>query len=300
MTKLSRFFILLVAVIGSNACSTVPDGQSDNGQMGNLILVEPMPANMRSQMALARYSQILAQVELDNTQRADLLYQRGMLYDSVGLDGLAQFDFTMALKLRPDMAEAYNFMGIHHTQNMEFIQAYEAFDATLDIDPDHDFAFLNRGIALYYGGRPELAVDDLNRFYHRDESDPYRAVWAYLAESAVDTAKAQLTLRESRAKLKQDNWAIALVDLYLGDISERQLLSGLLAGVRSQQELANRLCEAYFYLGKYHMAKGQKGVASNYFKLSLSTNVYEFVEHRYARLELDLLREKTLEDAPVR
>ncbi|WP_425427668.1 lipoprotein NlpI [Bowmanella denitrificans] len=300
MMNISRVLLLAALAIGGTACSSIDTARTRDGQMGNLILVEPMPANMRSQMALARYNQILGQVELDDSQRADLLYQRGMLYDSVGLGGLAQYDFSMALKLRPDMAEAYNFMGIHHTQNMDFIQAYEAFDATLDINPEHDFAFLNRGIALYYGGRPELAVSDLNRFYHRDESDPYRALWFYLAESAVDPGKALQTLRESRNKLKDDNWATALVDLYLGDVSEGQLLSVLLVNVRSQQELANRLCEAYFYLGKYHMAQGNKAVASNYFKLSLSTNVYEFVEHRYARLELDLLREKALEDPQAR
>jgi lipoprotein NlpI len=37
---------------------------------------------------------------------------------------------------------------------------------------------------------------------------------------------------------------------------------------------------------------GYNGAAANFFKLSLSTNVYEFVEHRYARLELDLMRTK--------
>ncbi|GGD68099.1 lipoprotein NlpI [Lacimicrobium alkaliphilum] len=265
--------------------------------MGNLVLVEPLPANMRSQMALARYNQILGQVELDDSQRADLLYQRGTLYDSVGLSGLAQFDFSMALKLKPDMAEAYNYMGIHHTQNREFLQAYESFDATLDIDPEHDYAFLNRGIALYYGGRPELAVDDLHRYYQKDEQDPYRALWTYIAESEVDTKKAQANLAASRKQMREQEWATQLVDLYLGKINERQLLAGLLVNIKNQRELANRLCEAYFYLGKYHSARGETAVASNYFKLSLSTNVYEFVEHRYARLELELIREDVLSDS---
>ncbi|MBN7827589.1 lipoprotein NlpI [Bowmanella dokdonensis] len=291
MNIFKTLFVSVLA-LSSVACSSMGQYSAGNGQMGNLILVEPMPANMRSQMALARYNQILGQVELDDSQRADLLYQRGMLYDSVGLPGLAQFDFSMALKLKPNMAEAYNFIGIHHTQNMEFILAYEAFDATLDIDPGHDYAFLNRGIALYYGGRPELAVEDLNQFYHKDESDPYRALWTYIAESEVDAKQAKANLKQSRASLSASNWATQLVDLFLGTINEGQLLSNLLVNIKNQQELANRLCEAYFYLGKFHAAKGQKAVASNYFKLALSTNVYEFVEHRYARLELDLLREK--------
>ncbi|WP_099035117.1 lipoprotein NlpI [Lacimicrobium alkaliphilum] len=292
-----RTVFTLILLLQITACTSVNHNQYGNGQMGNLVLVEPLPANMRSQMALARYNQILGQVELDDSQRADLLYQRGTLYDSVGLSGLAQFDFSMALKLKPDMAEAYNYMGIHHTQNREFLQAYESFDATLDIDPEHDYAFLNRGIALYYGGRPELAVDDLHRYYQKDEQDPYRALWTYIAESEVDTKKAQANLAASRKQMREQEWATQLVDLYLGKINERQLLAGLLVNIKNQRELANRLCEAYFYLGKYHSARGETAVASNYFKLSLSTNVYEFVEHRYARLELELIREDVLSDS---
>ncbi|MDF2180221.1 lipoprotein NlpI [Aliiglaciecola sp. CAU 1673] len=298
MNRLKLSLVPLLALLASG-CSTLPDNQYGQAQMGNLILVEPLAANMRSQMALARYNQILGQVEMSDGQRAELLYQRGMLYDSVGLSGLAQFDFSTALKLKPNMAEAYNFIGIHHTQNMEFIQAYEAFDATLEIDPNHEFAFLNRGIALYYGGRPELAIDDLNRFYAKDETDPYRVLWTYIAEYEVSDAQAQSNLRQSRSKLSDRNWATLLVDFYLGDLSEQQLLASLLLDVRNQQELANRLCEAYFYLGKYYGERGNRGKASNYFKLALSTNVYEFVEHRYARLELDLLREEALMNSKI-
>ena len=247
--------------------------------------------SMRSQLAIARYNQILTQVALKDEERAQLLHQRGILYDSVGLSGLAQYDFNQAIQLKPDLAEAYNSIGVHYTQQMDFIQAYEAFDATLDINPDYDFAFLNRGIALYYGGRPDLAVHDFGKFYNKDESDPYRALWSYLAASQMDKAKAILALAQARKHLDEQNWATKLVDLYLNKIDENQLLSALILGVNSQQQLTDRLCEAYFYLGKYHTERGNRGVASNYFKLALSTNVFEYVEHRYARLELNLLRE---------
>jgi lipoprotein NlpI len=32
-------------------------------------------------------------------------------------------------------------------------------------------------------------------------------------------------------------------------------------------------------------------MATHFYKLAMSTNIYEFVEHRFARVELDLLRE---------
>jgi lipoprotein NlpI len=285
-----RILFLLCVSLLLGACATQYSNQQSNAQMSNLLLAEPAPMSVRSQLAIVRYSQILGQISLKDEERAQLLHQRGMLYDSVGLSGLAQYDFSQAIALKPDLAEAYNSMGVHHTQQMEFIQAYEAFDATLDINPNYEFAFLNRGIALYYGGRPDLAVQDLDAFYNKDASDPYRALWSFLAHSELDKKQAMLDLQAARENLDSANWATKLVDLYLGKIPESALLDALISGVTSQQQLTDRLCEAYFYLGKYHASRGNRGVASNYFKLALSTNVFEYVEHRYARLELNLLR----------
>lgn len=286
--NLSVIFLLSAFLLG---CANNSGSTQSYGQMGNLLLAEPAPMNQRSQLAIARYSHILVNTELADEQRAQLLHQRGTLYDSVGLSGLAQYDFNQAIRLKPDLAEAYNSMGVHYTQQMDFIQAYEAFDATLDINPEMEFAFLNRGIALYYGGRPDLAVRDFGTFYNKNASDPYRALWSYLASSEIDKPQAMIELALQRKNLDENNWATQLVDFYLEKITESELLNALLIGVTSQQQLTDRLCEAYFYLGKYHSERGNTGQASNYFKLALSTNVFEYVEHRYARLELNLLRD---------
>jgi lipoprotein NlpI len=290
MHKNISSIILLSALLFG--CANTDDSIQSNGQMGNLLLAEPAPMNPRSQLAIARYSHILINTDLEDEQRAQLLHQRGTLYDSMGLSGLAQYDFNQAINLKPDLAEAYNSIGVHYTQKMDFIKAYEAFDATLDINPDIEFAFLNRGIALYYGGRPDLAVQDFSTFYNKNASDPYRALWSYLASSEIDKPKAMIELAQHRKNLDENNWATQLVDLYLEKTTESELLNSLISGVTSQQQLTDRLCEAYFYLGKYHSARDNMGVASNYFKLALSTNVFEYVEHRYARLELNLLREE--------
>lgn len=265
--------------------------------MENLLLAEPEPVDTRSQMAIARYNHILAQAPLKDEERAELLFQRGMLYDSVGLSGLARYDFMQALELKPDMAEAHNSIGIHYIQQMDFIMAYESFDSTLDINPDYEFAILNRGIALYYGGRAGLAVSDLARFYEKDKQDPYRVLWSFIVEQSVDRNKALVNLAKHRTDLDEENWATTIVDFYLGKVDETAVIADLVDDVNSQKQLNDRLCEAYFYLGKYHSDIGNKVTASNYFKLSLSTNVFEYVEHRFSRVELARLREKRKENS---
>ena len=139
------FFLLGVVILSGCAQTPVVTQKSE---MGNLLLAEPAPVNPRSEMAIARYNQILMSSALSNEDKAELHFQRGMLYDSVGLGGLAQFDYNQAISLKPDLAEAYNSLGIHFVQQNDFIQAYDAFDSTLDINPDYYYAFLNRGIAL--------------------------------------------------------------------------------------------------------------------------------------------------------
>lgn len=292
-----KSLLLLISVLITTGCSSFNQTQSNRAQMGNILLAEPEQVSERSQIWLARLNHVLGQVQqIPDDQRAELLYQRGMLYDGFGLWGLARADFDAALQLKPDMAEAFNFLGIHYTQNQEFIQAYDAFDSTLDIDPEHEFAFLNRGIALYYGGRPELSIRDLETFYQGDLKDPFRALWLYIVESAVDEAAAQQRLAAIRGELDNSRWEMNIVSLYLGEINEFELLDRLMMDIYSHQQLTRRLCEVYFYLGKYHTAKGREAEASNYFKLSLSTNVYQYVEHRYARLELEIMRERTVLD----
>lgn len=291
--------VVLSLLLLAQGCASLekPANEASSVALGQLVIAEPSTINFKSEISIARLSEVINRVKITDEQKAQLHYDRGVLYDSVGLRSLARLDFSHALKLKPDLIDAYNFLGIHFTQLREFSQAYEKFDSVLELSPDHEYARLNRGIALYYGDRPELAAQDFNDFHHKQSDDPYRLLWLYLAEYEVDATVAKQKLKQ-RAKLVNDNtWAKQVIYLYLGEISQDKFISGLTKSIQSNKELTDRLCEAYFYLGKYNQNNGNTGAAANFFKLSLSTNVYEFVEHRYARLELDLMHTKKATDA---
>lgn len=260
--------------------------------MSGLLLAESEPVSPRAQILIARYTDALYRAQLNQEERAEFLFQRGIAYDAIGLSSLARMDYAESIKLNPVLAEAHNSVGVHYIQAGMFMLAYEAFDASLEINPDYYNALLNRGIALYYGGRSELAQKDTQTFLSKDTSDPIRAIWHYIVQYKVDPALATSSLSKTRTQLSEENWATSIVDFYLGEIPESQVIAALLLDVNSQTQLNNRLCEAYFYLGKYHAWQGNSGKAENYFKLSLSTNVYEYVEHKYARIELSNLRQQ--------
>ncbi|MDP5213805.1 lipoprotein NlpI [Pseudoalteromonas tunicata] len=249
----------------------------------------PLATDFRSEIAIARYSELLYRTNLTDEQKAQLFYDRGVLFDSLGLSTLARIDFNRTLTLKPDLPEVYNFLGIHHTLLQQYDKAYEMFDAVIELKPEHEYVFLNRGIALYYGERPQLALQDFNAFLEMAPSDPYRVIWRYLAEKEVDTKLAVENLKQAATLLDNSKWAYQLVALFSGQLTEAKFLAGLEENVETEQHYAERLCEAYFYLAKLHLAAGNKRSAEDYFKLSLSTNVHEFVEYKYARLELELL-----------
>lgn len=279
-------------------CTTFNQHKGQSSAIGEIIIAEPVSINYKSEIAILRLSDILLRADITDGQRAQLFYDRGVIYDSVGLRSLARLDFNRALKLKPDLVDAYNFIGIQFTQLQEFNQAYDSFDSALELKPDHEYAYLNRGIALYYGGRPNLARDDFETFHHGQSNDPYRLLWLYLAEYQINPEQAAMQLTQRAQYVEDHIWAKSIINLYLGKLSQSEFIKNLTANVNNSKELSDRLCEAYFYLGKYNQLKDQPHAAANFFKLALSTNVFEFVEHRYAKLELDLMRKNTLQIEP--
>ena len=289
-------FVLISSVLLSQGCVSPQKHTTNPLAINRLVIAEPAPINYESEIAIARLSEVISRVKITDEQRAQLFYDRGVLYDSVGLRSLARLDFSHALQLKPDLVEAYNFLGIHFIQLSEFSQAYEKFDSVIELSPDHEYAYLNRGIALYYGKRPELAIADFERFHQKQNDDPYRLLWLFIAEHDVNVVQAKKALKIRSEFVNDQTWAKQVILLYLDEITQENFINNLTNNIKSRKRLTDRLCEAYFYLGKYNQMLGHDGVAMNFFKMALSTNVYEFVEHRYARVELDLMRKKHVDN----
>lgn len=250
------------------------------------FLAVPLQPTLQQEAILARIEQIFASRTLTNDEQAQLLCERGVLYDSLGLRVLARNDFSQALTIRPDIPEVFNYLGIYLTQDGNYDAAYEAFDSVLELDPTYNYAYLNRGIALYYGGRYRLARDDLQVFYCNDPNDPFRTLWLYLVEKEIDKGKARDALQIRYQKANKGLWGWNIVEFYLGDISEKTLMKYLKADATDNTLLAEHLSETDFYLGKHYLSLGDKNTALVMFKLTVANNVHNFVEHRYALLEL--------------
>ena len=54
--------------------------------MNHLVIAEPLSINFKSEIAIARLSEVINRAKVTDEQRAQLFYDRGVLYDSVGYD----------------------------------------------------------------------------------------------------------------------------------------------------------------------------------------------------------------------
>lgn len=258
----------------------------------DVILVAPdQEEREQYQLLIAQLTQLLSQEKLSPERRAQMLYQLGLLYDRMGMDVTARTMFMGSLIAVPDYAQAYNFLGIYLASEERFSEAYEAYDSALEIDPEEYYAYFNRGIALYYGNRAELGLQDLLKFYELKPSDPFRCAWLYILERTVygkDYAIEHLT--ERRAKLEdKTEWGLEVLDFFLGKKSSHEVIDAIRQVQLTREEANRRLCEAYFYMAKQAQFEGDYKHAYDLFQLCLTTNVAGYLEYRYSLLEVDRL-----------
>ncbi len=295
MKKCLTLFISAVLLSG---CSSLSGSFSATERApADLILAEPLQVNYQTEIMLMRYSQLILDAKEDRSRQARYFYERGLLADSMGLRSLAHADFQRSLTLQPDFVPAYNFIGLYMTQTEQFDEAFDAYDSIAQLDPENSYVLLNRGIALYYGERYSLAIEDLVSAYNEAPNDPFRTLWLYYPEYQINAEDALAAVKTRYSQHIDNNWSWNIVALYAQQINEAQLLDKLLDGLDNNDPnynkiLAHRLTEAYFYLGKYKLLSNDNSAAESYFKLALGNNVYEFIEHGYARLELSRLAAK--------
>ncbi|MCQ9121836.1 lipoprotein NlpI-like protein [Rodentibacter pneumotropicus] len=257
----------------------------------HVILAEQNPnSHFEQEVMIVRISQVLLVGKMSNEERASLHFERGVLYDSLGLWGLARYDFTQALALQPKMAAVYNYLGLYLLLEEDYDGALETFNAVFELDPSYDYTHLNRGLNFYYVGRYNLAEQDFLQFYQADTTDPYRVLWLYLNEQKLKPQEAHKNLVERAKGLSKDFWGTNIVQYYLGHISleELQQHAGEFAG--NSQQYAEILTETYFYLAKQKLNVGLVDEAAALFKLAMANQVYNFVEYRFASFELMKLK----------
>ena len=292
---LSNFAIFLTILFSVFVLSGCVGLSNTFVSKNKVVLAEQNPSqHFEQEVMIVRISQVLLVGKMSNEERASLHFERGVLYDSLGLWALARYDFTQALALQPKMAAVYNYLGLYLLLDEDYDGALEAFNTVFSLDPDYEYTFLNRALDFYYVGRYNLAEQDFLAFYQRNKSDPYRVLWLYLNELKFKPAEAQKNLVQRAVGLSQDYWGTYIVQYYLGKLSVQDLQAKAQQfATKTATQYAEVLTETYFYLAKQKLNMGQIDEAETLFKLAVANQVYNFVEYRFAVFELSKLGQQT-------
>ena len=88
-----------------------------------------------------------------NPDDAEAYFNRGVVYDKMGeidfedFDDKAIADYTEAIRINPDYAKAYLNRGVDYAKNFGGYKAIADFTEAIRIKPDFAEAYHNRGIA---------------------------------------------------------------------------------------------------------------------------------------------------------
>ena len=288
LSNFAIFLTILFSVFVLSGCVSLSNTFVSKNKV---VLAEQNPSqHFEQEVMIVRISQVLLVGKMSNEERASLHFERGVLYDSLGLWALARYDFTQALALQPKMAAVYNYLGLYLLLDEDYDGALEAFNTVFSLDPDYEYTFLNRALDFYYVERYNLAEQDFLAFYQRNKSDPYRVLWLYLNELKFKPAEAQKNLAQRAVGLSQDYWGTYIVQYYLGKLSVQELQAKAQQfATKTATQYAEVLTETYFYLAKQKLNMGQIDEAETLFKLAVANQVYNFVEYRFAVFELSKL-----------
>jgi Tfp pilus assembly protein PilF len=173
--------------------------------------------------------------------------------------------------------DAYRSKGDHD-------QAIRDLDEAIKIDPSNQFAHSSRGV-LHFVQADFPAAAAAFRQAASLKPDAYPVVWHYLARArgggdGANAAAAELAA--NAAPLKTTEWPYPVVELYLG----RRAGSDLLAVATTPDDR----CEAQFYLGEWHLLRGNSTEAAKALREAAATCPKTFYEYAGAAAELSRLR----------
>jgi lipoprotein NlpI len=141
-----------------------------------------------------------------------VLIIRGVAYRNKGNYNQAIQDFDKAIRLKPDVAEAFNNRGVTYDYKGDYERAIQDYNQVIRLRPDDAAAFNNRGLVYHEKGEYDRAIQDFDQ--------AIRLKPGY-AEAFESRGSAYLARGDYDRAIQDYGQAIKLEPNYAGDFSDR-------------------------------------------------------------------------------
>lgn len=207
--------------------------------------------------------------------------QRGELYAKEGHADQAAADFSRALELAPDTVEVLSSAAVNALQMQQPDRAIDLASRALRQSAHNQEALETRARALYLKKELAAARADLEETLKDPASvrRGYPLVWLgfTLRQSATDSAPSIAAYGAVPTE-----WPRPLIDL----AASRTEPEAVLSAARARKNLAESLCQAYFYIGEDYYTRGNLEEARRSWQKATEQGTAGPIEEAAARLRL--------------
>jgi len=201
-------------------------------------------------------------------------------------------NYRRALACSPRSARFLGNLADTLFDGRDLAGARSAISDALGIDPRS--VYLTR-IAANIDFIEERWADAVTRFRYVAGSEPdrpraaYAQIMYWLAQKRAGVARPEFAARR-----QPEGWPKPLMLYLQGEYTEGELVMPIREG---DDEYGNsstdeRLCEALYYVGEAHWARGDVALARDYFAAMVNIKVIYFIEHGLALAEIAKLRQQ--------
>jgi tetratricopeptide (TPR) repeat protein len=213
-----------------------------------------------------------------NPSYATAIVNRGAAWRIKGDSDRAIADYDAAIRLNPADASAFNSRGNAYNDRQDYERAVADFSTAIRLDPNATASYRSRGYANFCQVRFEAAASDLAHAVEREPGDAYATIWLYLARGHARDQTAAAELETNAARLNRAEWPYPVAELYLG---RRTVADTLTAPANPGGR-----CEAQFYVGEWHLLRGEMSAARAALRAAADTCPGTFIEALGAKAEL--------------
>ena len=249
----------------------------------------------RAQSVADRTTAAIAGSALTGDDLAEALCTRAEALSELGRLPEGVQDAQAAVRAAPALARAWQCRGNLDWANRDFAQAEADFGKALTLGHNPYDAYVRRGQARFYEGRLEQAAEDFakaaaDRVQAGDK--PYALLWqAWTLQRLGRPLPPELEAVAAKgAAVPPGAWPLPALAMFTGQLSPEQVLQQVEARQGDDRELA--LAEAWFYVGQYHLVRGDSGKAREAFEKARAQGITVYVEHVAAGFELQRLAGK--------
>jgi lipoprotein NlpI len=216
-----------------------------------------------------------------NRLKANSYKELAKTYLFAGQEAKAAETLDHAVKAFPKIGTFYALRASYY-EHLDATRAYADLDTALALDPLEVRALNQRARLAFADGNYTAAAKDWSQAWQGDRGDlgmheAYLPIWIYMLEARDDNAKAVSGLAQRATEIKAKAWPYPVATFYLGQLSVEELDA---AAADDDQK-----CEANFYVGEWHLLKGDVPSARKRFEQALAGCPPNFIERRMTETE---------------